>query len=117
MSTITLTFTNAINSSLQKDDYVFFTNTSTVNNYTVGASSNKFLGTVNSITGNSIVVTLNDDDGEIPSATNTFFYFVKNRNVNQAGLKGYYSEVKIQNSSTLKAELFSLGSEVVESSK
>ena len=46
-----------------------------------------------------------------------YFFFVKDNNVNDSGVLGYYSQVKIENDSTEKAELFAVGAEVFESSK
>jgi len=46
-----------------------------------------------------------------------FIMFSKNENVNKNSLIGYYAEIKLTNNSLDKAELFSLGSEVTQSSK
>tara|TARA_R100001443_G_scaffold25472_2_gene38349 strand:+ start:12985 stop:13314 length:330 start_codon:yes stop_codon:yes gene_type:complete len=48
---------------------------------------------------------------------NDFIMFSKNTSVNNSSLLGYYAEVKLTNNSRDKAELFTLGSEVIESSK
>ena len=54
--------------------------------------------------------------GALP-ATNAFIMFRKNNVVNKAGLVGYYAEVTLMNNSQDKAELFSISSDAVESSK
>ena len=46
-----------------------------------------------------------------------FLMFSKNKIVNNTSLLGYYAEVKLSNNSTDKAELFTLSSEIVPSSK
>ena len=46
-----------------------------------------------------------------------FIYVVKDKIVNTASLLGYYMEAKFKNTSTSKAELFSIGSEFSESSQ
>lgn len=46
-----------------------------------------------------------------------FIMFNKDNKVNKNSLVGYYAEVKLENNSSSKAELFSIGSEVTESSK
>lgn len=46
-----------------------------------------------------------------------FIMFGKDKSVNTASLVGYYANVKFVNNSTKKVELFSVGSEVAESSK
>ena len=43
--------------------------------------------------------------------------FVKNQTVNMSGLSGYYANAIFENNSTEKAELFSISSEITESSK
>ena len=43
--------------------------------------------------------------------------FVKNQMINTSSLLGYYMEAQFTNTSTTKAELYSIGSEVSESSK
>ena len=64
----------------------------------------------------SVEVNIKDDDMVLPFVTD-YFYFVKDNNVNDSGVLGYYSQVKIENDSTTKAELFSVSTEVFESSK
>ena len=59
---------------------------------------------------------------EVPSGTtgysaDDFIMFSKNKAVNNSSLLGYYAEVKLSNDSTGKVELFSIGSEVTQSSK
>ena len=48
---------------------------------------------------------------------NSFILFKKNEEINTAGIKGYYAEVKFLNNANTKVELFAVGSEVSESSK
>ena len=43
--------------------------------------------------------------------------FTKPNSVNLTNLSGYFAEIKFVNNDTKKAELFAVGSEVVESSK
>jgi hypothetical protein len=43
--------------------------------------------------------------------------FAKNHIVNTSGLVGYFANVRFENNSTSDAELFSVGSEITESSK
>ena len=46
-----------------------------------------------------------------------FILFAKNNIVNSSSLLGYYADIKFENNSYEKAELFSVGTEVTESSK
>tara|TARA_R100001369_G_scaffold65251_1_gene92429 strand:+ start:11 stop:619 length:609 start_codon:yes stop_codon:yes gene_type:complete len=48
---------------------------------------------------------------------NSFILFKKNEEINTAGIKGYYAEVKFLNNSDTKAGLFAVGAEINESSK
>ena len=50
-------------------------------------------------------------------AVGDYCMFVKNQVVNMNGLSGYYTDVMFENNSRKKAELFSVSSEVSESSK
>jgi hypothetical protein len=70
-------------------------------------------------TTNEVVVNIanyNADTSVLPFATD-YFYFVKDNNVNDSGVLGYYSKVKIENNREDKAELHSVGTELFESSK
>ncbi len=124
MATLTLKYTD-LNSAIQVGDHVFYTTTATSGSYTVNDSisethGNTYIGTVKQLSFSSnlhnIVVTIADDNMVIPFNTD-YFFFVKDNNVNDSGVLGYYSQVKIENDSTVKAELFSVGAEVFESSK
>ena len=65
-----------------------------------------------------IQVYVENDDVTLPvHSNNPYYFFIKDTSVNTSGLLGYYSEVQIKNASTDKAELFSIGSEIFESSK
>jgi hypothetical protein len=52
----------------------------------------------------------------IPSEQD-YVFFVKNQVINKTSLKGYYADVKLENNSRDKIEIFSLNSEITESSK
>ena len=51
------------------------------------------------------------------SSTNNYYFFTKNHIVNTSSLLGYYADVKFENNSIEKAELFAVSSEITESSK
>jgi len=71
----------------------------------------------------NLLYSINVDDSSFTnpitnSLTNSsFISFLKNNQVNKKSVKGYYAEVKFVNNSKEKAELFSVGSEISESSK
>ena len=57
-----------------------------------------------------------DENGNL-DLMDEFFSFAKDKRVNTTSLLGYYASVNFVNNSTGKIELFSVGSEVSESSK
>ena len=81
------------------------------------------LGVVVEISEYVISVIYEDDPGNTGSATvtapspNDYIMFGKNKEVNSSSLIGYYASADFVNYSTEKVELFSVGSQVSESSK
>jgi hypothetical protein len=108
---------STINSSLQVGDTIHFlsTLTGTDRKYTVNSEEPMQLGVVKSISGNNVVVTT-DTTAQNPE-NGDYFFFTKNNQINTSGIIGYYAEVKIENEDTSKAELFSVGTEIFQSSK
>ena len=53
----------------------------------------------------------------ITIAGGSFILFSKPIQINESSMKGYYADVTLENYSNKKAELFSIGSEIVPSSK
>jgi hypothetical protein len=113
---------STINSSLQVGDTIHFLSTLTGTDsasanrkYTVNSEEPMQLGVVKSISGNNVVVTT-DTTAQNPE-NGDYFFFTKNNQINTSGIIGYYAEVKIENEDTSKAELFSVGTEIFQSSK
>jgi hypothetical protein len=113
---------STINSSLQVGDTIHFLSTLTGTDsasanrkYTVNSEEPMQLGVVKSISGNNVVVTT-DTTAQNPTSGD-YFFFTKNNQINTSGIIGYYAEVKIENEDTSKAELFSVGTEIFQSSK
>ena len=79
------------------------------------------LGPILSITtlgDGTVDITVEYDDAlTSPPSQGDFISFVKDKKVNTSSLLGYYASINFVNNSTDKIELFSVGSEVVESSK
>ena len=71
-------------------------------------------GVVTGLTSNT--VTMDTTNGVLPSKSD-YILFSKNQAINTSSLLGYYADVKLENNSKNKAELFSLNSEITESSK
>tara|TARA_R100001377_G_scaffold62605_1_gene38444 strand:- start:910 stop:1284 length:375 start_codon:yes stop_codon:yes gene_type:complete len=120
--TIELSF-GAINVSAQVGDIVYFTSPGTVLGGFNQTSLNhtKMLGPITGISGSTIQVEY-DDQKYAPAPTdipsdNDFISFAKDKRINTSSLLGYYANVNFVNDSRGKIELFSVGSEIAESSK
>ena len=125
---ITLTFNYEINSSVQVGDQVYWTGVDALSGFTHDSDLGLVvhIGTitkilhhsntigvlsyhVDPITGNPLPL--------ISPPLESFISFSKNNVVNNNDLTGYYATVQFVNDSRTKAELFSVGSGVSESSK
>lgn len=112
-----LNFDN-INISAQVGDIIYYT----LPNPSVGGfdssslSNTKKLGPIIEITSSSIIVEYNDTLTSTPPQ-GSFISFVKDKRINTTSLLGYYAQVDFENNSKGKVELFSVGSEILESSK
>lgn len=115
MGVITLTFNAPLNESLQIGDIVYYTPTSTVGGFSTGGTKIR-MGSVITIPSRFVITCNIDDDTDRPS-TNDFIFFSKDNSANMASLVGYYADVTLENNSTGKAELFSVGTEFSQSSK
>ena len=136
MLLVTFTF-EIVNVSLQVGDAVYYVPTSTqgstLNSFDEGFIPNvQFLGDVFTIEPNANNANLTDigvlyDDSPImvdgvnmpitPPDPGDFLMFCKDKKVNTSHIVGYYADVKFSNNSNERIELFSVGSEVFESSK
>ena len=118
-----------INFSVQVGDAIYYSNVggmfgvTTIGGFNYANLHNTyFLGEVkiisNSINPPNWTVILEYDNlyTRLPVAGD-YISFSKDKRTNTSGLKGYYAEVKLVNNSRSKIELFSLGSEIFESSK
>ena len=115
-----LTF-NSLNISTQIGDLVYFTTGGgPLGGFNQADTVNTvLLGQIVFITGNSITVEY--DDIIIPDTSiliGSYISFAKNKIVNTSSLLGYYAEmIFINEDNEKKVELFSVGSEIEESSK
>ena len=132
MPILQLNFNFEINESAQEGDAVFvFQNLANTAGFSVdSANSTTYLGNI---------IRLNNPDlhqagtswmwVHLPAgsphliawnnlvAGSDYIMFQKNRAAGVSGVLGYYAEMEFRNNSETKAELFSIGSEVFESSK
>ena len=142
MAIITLTFPHNINVSVQVGDVGYYVPTfpvgtptaSTLNptwtygpNYAATTTPHFTntrenvitMGTIIAVTLTSITCDMPDPLLAIydPPTVLDFIMFSKDNKANLSSLLGYYSLLKIRNNSTLKAEMFSIATDFVESSK
>ena len=117
MAQITIALPSPLNVSVQAGDIAYYVqiNDTAVGGFQVnqGTSAPIEIGPIISISGSTIVCDNASTNNE-PSAGD-FILFGKDRSVNEASLVGYFVEFK--NNSKTKAELFSAGCQIQESSK
>jgi len=124
---IKLTFEKPLNQSLQVGDTVWWVDTAQSGGYNVadivdenGVPQAMKLGTVEELSNQyraHKVTISNYILNSAPDLANAFIMFSKDNRANLTSLIGYYADVKFENNSKEKAELFTVGSEIVESSK
>jgi hypothetical protein len=117
---VELTFDN-LNVSAQVGDIVYYTNYNgnpTGGFDQAGLANTTKLGAIISIINNTITVEYDDLNGTlIGPSEGSFISFAKDKKANTSSLLGYYMSANFVNNSRGKVELFSVGSEIVESSK
>ena len=113
-----LTFSGELNFSLQVGDSISYVDAG--NNIVELGIVTKLLPNGDNTSSpptppNSIIISY--DPAITPPSVNDYIMFSKNKEVNTSSIKGYYAEVEFVNNSTDDVTLFSIGSEVSESSK
>ena len=122
IATITFPMTSeqAINSSLQVGDIVYYSPTNKAPNSNISktttASIVKFGVVLDILSVPTRIKVVHELSTPLP-AVDDYIMFEKDKQVNSSSLIGYYASVTLVNDSTDKVELFSLGSEVSVSSK
>ena len=112
MNELILNFANMVNASLSLGDVV---------SYGVPVNGNinetTAFGTVVSIFNDRMSVRVSRlENAPVPPA-NAFILFEKDRTIEASGIIGYEATITMKNTSTRKAELFAVSTEVFESSK
>jgi len=113
----------SLNSSLQVGDTIYYVPTPpNPTPYDIGSLSNiQEYGVLTAITEITVLggagFRLTIDSSLTSPITNNYLMFAKEKKTNTTSLVGYYADVKFVNNSKDKAELFSVGSEITESSK
>ena len=119
MPTLSITFNDPLNTSLQVGDVAYYVQTQAVGNFNTASQPNMVkIGEVINIIQDPPEIHIFSSVAPIPQPLPGYFImFAKDSRVNLSGLVGYYAEVKIKNNSTEKAEMYSIASEITPSSK
>ena len=127
MAIVTYSFDNPINVSLQAKPALVATGVATgawddiyFSTISGGKQSGsvKLIGKCIGINNSTKTISINTATSTIPLPNEgDYLFFAKNTNINTPGIMGYYAEVEMINDSTEQAELFTVSSEVNESSK
>ena len=118
MPTLTLTFPQEIQTSVQVGDMVLYSNPTTVGNFSTSAQADVvFLGACLTIASNRLSMTVDYSAGTVQPTTSSFILFSKDKYSHASGLLGYYAKVCFKNNSTTEAELFGINANIFESSK
>ena len=108
----------SINVSTQVGDIVYYSSGVVSGGFNTANTANTFmLGPIIGIGSGSITITYDNVMHPLGIPIGSYISVVKNKEVNTSSLVGYYASVNFVNNSYDKIELFSVGSEVTESSK
>jgi hypothetical protein len=124
MATITIQVKRTDYPSLQIGDTAYYSSTTSSAGFNTSNSFTK-IGLVKGISNatalddgtETTTLTCEIDDSTPVPTTSNFIFFSKDNKVNLTSLLGYFASTKFVNTSTAKAELFSVGCEIAESSK
>ena len=122
MPIITINFSQEVQQSVQINDIAYYVPVSGLGGFDTQNSDIVKIGPILSVSSNSI--TCDIDSSTIPptpySASNTsndLIMFSKDSAANMSSLLGYYGKFQLTNDSVAEGELFSVESDVFESSK
>ena len=124
MPDITIQVTRTDYPSLQIGDTAYYSSTTSSAGFNISNSFTK-IGLVKGISNatalddgtETTTLTCEIDNSTPVPTTSNFIFFSKDNKVNLTSLLGYFASTKFVNTSTAKAELFSVGCEIAESSK
>ncbi len=119
MATITVTIGNSLSDSLSIGDTTYYVPLSSSGGFSSNSSSIVELGDVTVINTSTNTITVDVGSTTITSSAldDKMLLFSKDAAINTSGLTGYHATVKMKNTSTTESELFSVGFEIVQSSK
>jgi|TARA_R110000787_G_scaffold23703_3_gene67443 hypothetical protein len=108
MALITIAFPKPLNVSVQIGDTAYYTND-------LNGTNIVQIGIITDVGIDFIIADI--PNNVVRPTVLSFILFSKTNAANLGSLKGYYLETTFQNDSTKKVELFSVGTEIFESSK
>ena len=118
MPTLTLTFAQEIQTSVQVGDMVLYSNPVAIGGFSTSAQSEVvMLGSCLTVASNRLSMTVDYATGTTVPLTTSFILFSKDKYSNPSGMLGYYAKVCFRNNSTEEAELFGINADIFESSK
>lgn len=118
MATITLTFDNTLNTSVQVGDTVYHCPTTSIGEFSTATQGAIIeLGAIVSINYSTNVIVCNILETSVAPAASDFYLFSKDNKVNMASPVGYFAKAKFENNSTNKSEMFTAACDIFESSK
>ena len=120
MASITITFANPLNTSCQVGDFAYAVATEQSGEFEVSTQDSLVeVGQIREIINptSSAPSIICDTSLNATVPTNSFILFAKSEKVNMSSLLGYYAETKFVCDALEKAELFSVGIDMFESSK
>mgnify|MGYP003151570874 CR=1 FL=1 len=119
MATVTLTFSQPINTSVGIGDMCYYTPTVASGGFSTAAQSDLvFIGTILTIDRSTNIITADSllTDADLADLGSVFIFFMKDNYANLSSMLGYYSKMKFANNSTRYAELFGVGVDIFGSS-
>ena len=111
---------NKVNVSAQVGDDLYYVKSSNITSGDVQVENVVKYGPIKSLTSTSVTI---DQDANLYVTSlpvfeaGDFILFAKSASKNKSSVSGYYADVELTNSSKEKAELFTIASEIQESSK
>lgn len=119
MASITITFSAPLNESCQVGDMAHAVSTSSTGGFSTGSGITTIgrIMEINKSNPAAPIIICETALVDASSVSGSFILFSKDARVNMSSLLGYYAETKFVCDDLEKAELFSIGVDVFESSK
>tara|TARA_B110000003_G_C16471735_1_gene465947 strand:+ start:142 stop:501 length:360 start_codon:yes stop_codon:yes gene_type:complete len=119
MPSITITFEYPINESVSVNDTAYYLPTTSAGAPNAHGPQTDIveMGTITAMDRVNNTITCNIGTYVARPVNDSFILFSKDNRANMSSLAGYYAEVKMENTDNTSVELYSVGSEIVESSK